>query len=66
MKEFEYHAERWNLGLLKNPKKQMKEFDKLGKKGWELIAVIPISEPIVFTSVPVTKAVIAYFKREKK
>jgi hypothetical protein len=63
-KKYEYYMKRLNLGLLKKPEKHQEEFNKLGKEGWELIAVVPIAEPVAFTSVPITKAVLAYFKRE--
>jgi hypothetical protein len=64
MTKWEYYTKRYNLSFFNEPKKQKEEFDKLGDKGWELISVIPIAEPVAFTAVPITKAVIVYFKRE--
>ncbi len=61
--KWEYFTQRYDLSFFNKPKQQKEEFDKLGQDGWELVAVIPIAEPVAFTSVPVTKAVIAYFKR---
>lgn len=63
VKQFEYFTKRYDLSFFNKPKKQKEEFDELGLEGWELISVIPIAEPAAFTTVPVTKAVIAYFKR---
>ena len=66
MTKWEYYTKRYKLSFLNEPKKQKEDFDELGKDGWELVSVVPIAEPVPFTTVPVTKAVIAYFKREKK
>lgn len=66
-RKFEYYAERFELSMfLASPKKQKKLFDELGRKGWELVSVVPIIEPVIFTSVPVTKSVLGYFKRAIK
>ena len=69
-KKWEYHTERFNIGILnqifKGKKVHKTQFDKLGAEGWELVSVIPVAEPVAFTSVPVTKAAIGYCKREIK
>ncbi|MFH1505924.1 MAG: DUF4177 domain-containing protein [archaeon] len=47
-------------------KKNINLLNDLGKEGWELISVATANAPIAFTSVPVTKTLIAYFKKEIK
>lgn len=64
MKKYEYMTERWGLGFFKRLKQKQLVFEELGKEGWELVGVIPIAEPATFTSVPITKAVMGFFKRE--
>jgi hypothetical protein len=64
-KKWEYYTKKWYLSFFKQPKQQKEEFDKLGKEGWELVSVVPVAEVAAFTSVPITKAIIAYFKRAK-
>ena len=66
VEKFEYHIERYALSIANRPKDQKEMFDELGKDGWELISVVPLAEVVPFTKVPVTKAVIAYFKRNYK
>ncbi|MFH1605743.1 MAG: hypothetical protein ABIC91_00190 [Nanoarchaeota archaeon] len=45
-------------------KKNVELLDEYGQDGWELITVVAPNAPIAFTSVPVTKTLIAYFKRK--
>ena len=51
-------------GELPQTNKNEKIINDLGKEGWELIAVSPLNQTIVFTSVAITKKIVAYFKRE--
>ena len=66
MAKWEYLTEKYALSFFQNPKKQKEAFDEFGSKGWELVSVIPLAQVAAFTTVPITKEVIAYFKREKK
>jgi hypothetical protein len=53
-------------GAVPKTKKNIELLNKYGKEGWELVSVAPASAPVVFTAVPVTKSLIAYFKRKIK
>ena len=63
MKKYEYKS--IEIASLKF-KYAYKQFQEAGKEGWELVNVIPVSNVVMFTKVPVTKAIIGYFKREIK
>jgi hypothetical protein len=62
---WEYHTETFILKIGGFPRRNMDNvMNNLGKKGWELVDVSPIAMPVVFTKVPVTKQIIAVFKRK--
>ena len=46
-------------------KKTVSLLNELSEKGWELVSIAPTTAPVMFTAVPVTKTLVAIFKREK-
>jgi hypothetical protein len=64
MTKWEYLVEKYELSFFnQKPTEQKLVFDKLGLDGWELISAVPIARTGI-VSIPETKAITAYFKRE--